>query len=166
MSSKQIPLYVPYCSILTSIKVLFFQTCEKALHRAVIIRASRFAHTAPDPVLGQHCLIAVAAVLASPVTVENQWIIFLFPMKGIPQRLACEFPALGYFIRFSPRKKDPSGSSFSRRRRDLKVDPPSKTLMRQGGIDGAHSPVHTLYTPPADDMESYFFHLPSDEFPD
>ncbi len=38
-------------------------------------------------------------------------------------------------------------TNSERRRRDLKVDPLSKTLMGQGGIDGAHSPVHTLCTP-------------------
>ena len=106
---KQIPLYVLYCSILPPIKVLFFQTGKEAFHWAVIIRASRFAHTALDPVLGQHRLIAVAAVPASLVTVENQWIIFLFPMKGIPQRLACEFRILEPILR-SSRKLNPDGA--------------------------------------------------------
>ena len=54
---EQILPYIVNCSMLSSVKKLFFQTGEETLHAAVVIRASRLAHAAPDPVLLQHLLI-------------------------------------------------------------------------------------------------------------
>ena len=41
---EQVLPHFVYCSILPAVKVLFFQTCEEALHTAVIIGAARLAH--------------------------------------------------------------------------------------------------------------------------
>ena len=88
---EDIPAQCGHLLVLPPKDVLLLHAGEEALHTAVVIRVSRLAHAASDPVVLKHLLISPAAVLTPPVAVKHQRFRPPIPRNRVAQRLAGQF---------------------------------------------------------------------------